>query len=100
MDSKVRDYLLAIVGETRSDSRVRLGASPRAALALQRACQAYAVIDGRGYVMPDDVKALAGPVLAHRMDVESAARLRGVTAAAVIADILESVDVPIEGTVW
>jgi MoxR-like ATPase len=50
--------------------------------------------------MPDDVKALAGPVLAHRMNVESAARLRGVTAATVIADILESVDVPIEGTVW
>ena len=98
VDSKVRDYLLAIVGETRSDSRVRLGASPRAALALQLYCQAYAVIDGRGYVMPDDVKALAGPVLAHRMIVESAARLRGVTAAAVIADILESVDVPIEGT--
>ncbi|MDD9926703.1 MAG: MoxR family ATPase [Rhodospirillaceae bacterium] len=98
VDSKVRDYLLAIVGETRSDSRVRLGASPRAALALQRACQAYAVIDGRGYVMPDDVKALAGSVLAHRMIVESAARLRGVTAAAVIADILQSVDVPIEGT--
>ena len=75
----------------------RLGASPRATLALQRACQAYAAIDGRGYVMPDDVKALAAPVLAHRLIVESGARLRGVTAATVIAEILDRIAVPIEG---
>ena len=98
VDKKVRDYLLAVVGRTREDNRVRLGASPRAALALQRACQAYAAIDGRGYVMPDDVKALALPVLAHRLTVESGARLRGVTAVAVISDILAGIDVPIEGT--
>ncbi len=98
VDGKVRDYLLAIVGRTREDGRIRLGASPRAALALQRACQAYAAIDGRGYVIPDDVKALAGPVLAHRLTIESGARLRGVTAVAVIADILAGIDVPIEGT--
>lgn len=97
IDSKVRDYLLAVVGATRTDNRIRLGASPRAALAMQRACQAYAAIDGRNYVLPDDVKALAVPVLAHRMIVESAARLRGVTAASVIADILGSIEVPIEG---
>jgi MoxR-like ATPase len=98
VDAKVRGYLLAIAAATRTDDRVRLGASPRAALALQRACQAYAAIDGRGYVIPDDVKALAGPVLAHRLTVDSGARLRGTTAASVIADILGSTDVPIEGS--
>ena len=98
VDTKVRDYLLSIVGATRADDRVRLGASPRAALALQRACQAYAVIEGRSYVMPDDVKALAVPVLAHRLIVESGARLRSVTAKSVISNILDKTKVPIEGT--
>ncbi len=97
VDSAVRDYLLTIVGATRSDKRLRLGASPRAALSLQRACQAHAAIDGRGYVMPDDVKALAAPVLMHRLIVESGARLRGVNAATVIAEILDQTAVPIEG---
>ena len=97
VDRAVRAYLLAIVDATRNDDRLRLGASPRAALALQRACQAHAAIDGRGYVMPDDIKALAAPVLAHRLIVESGTRLRGVTAATVIAEILEHIAVPIEG---
>jgi MoxR-like ATPase len=97
LDSAVRGYLLAIIGATRSDGRLRLGASPRAALALQQACQAYAAVDGRGYVMPDDVKALAGPVLAHRLLTESNARLRGVTSADVIVEILDQIPVPIEG---
>jgi len=93
----VRDYLLAIIAETRADKRLRLGASPRAALALQRASQAQAAIEGRAYVMPDDVKALAVPALAHRMSVDSGARLRGVTAAGIIGEILDRVEVPIEG---
>lgn len=97
VDGAVRDYLLAIVGATRADSRLRLGASPRATLALQRACQAHAAVAGRAYVMPDDVKALAAPVLMHRLIVESGARLRGVSAANVIAEILDLTAVPIEG---
>ncbi len=97
LDVAVRDYLLAIVGATRTDERLRLGASPRAALALQRACQAYAAIEGRGFVLPDDVKALAAPVLVHRLLIDSGVRLRGVSAADVIADILDQTPVPIEG---
>ncbi len=76
---------------------MRLGASPRAALALQRASQAQAAIRGRAYVMPDDVKALAIPALAHRLVVDSGARLRGVTAARIVDEILDTVTVPIEG---
>jgi MoxR-like ATPase len=97
VDGAVRDYLLAIVGATRDDERLRLGASPRAALALQRASQAYAAIDGRGYVIPDDIKTLAVPVLAHRVNVDSGPRLRGVTAAGIVEEILDRIAVPIEG---
>jgi MoxR-like ATPase len=97
VESTVRDYLLAVVAATRKDERLRLGASPRAGLALQRACQAYAAIRGRDFVLPDDVKRLAVPVLAHRLVVLSAARLRGVTPDDVIEDILASTAVPIEG---
>jgi MoxR-like ATPase len=96
IDSAVRGYLLAVVGATRQDERLRLGASPRAALALQRACQAFAAVGGRGYVMPDDVKTLAAPVLAHRLVVVSAARLRGVTATGIVEEILDGITVPIE----
>ena len=97
VDGAVRDYLLAIVAATRNDERLRLGASPRAALALQRACQAHAAIDGRGYVIPDDIKALAVPALAHRLSLDTGARLRGVTAAAIVEEILKRIAVPIEG---
>ncbi|MDP6344780.1 MAG: AAA family ATPase [Alphaproteobacteria bacterium] len=95
VDVAVRDYLLAIIAATRDDERLRLGASPRASLALQRASQARAAIKGRGYVMPDDIKALAVPALAHRLVVESGARLRGVTATGVIEEILEEIAIPI-----
>ena len=97
VDGAVRDYLLAIVAATRDDDRLRLGASPRAALALQRACQAHAAIAGRGYVIPDDIKALAVPALAHRLSLDTGARLRGVTAAAIVEEILDRIAVPIEG---
>ena len=96
IDGAVRDYILAIVAQTRQDERLRLGASPRAALALQRASQAHAAIDGRGYVMPDDIKALGVSVLAHRLALESQARLRGVTAREIIEEILERIAVPME----
>lgn len=94
--AKVRGYVLAIVHATRAVEHLRLGASPRASLALQRAAQARAALHGRGYVLPDDVKALAGPVLAHRLVVDSAARLRGIDGASIVAGLLESVPVPLE----
>lgn len=63
----VRQYAVSFVGATRAHPRLRLGASPRATLQLVRACRAWAALDGRDYVIPDDVQALAGPVLAHRL---------------------------------
>ena len=67
VEESLRAYLLNIVTATRSHRRIRIGASPRAAGSLQRAAQAHAYLDGRAYVVPDDIKRLAGPVLAHRL---------------------------------
>jgi len=88
-------YLVKVTRATRGDSDVRLGASPRATLALHRAAQAWAAIRGRDYVLPDDVKRLAVPVLAHRLIVSLEARLRGRDAAAIVESILDSVPVPV-----
>jgi MoxR-like ATPase len=68
--------------------------SPRATLALQRVARARAAAQGRGYVTPDDVKALAGPVLSHRLLVTPEAQLQGLGAADVLADVLRAVPVP------
>jgi MoxR-like ATPase len=96
VDETVRKYLLAVIEATRQHKGLRLGASPRASLALQHAAQAKAAMAGRTYVLPDDIKALAGPVLAHRIVIESSARLRGRSRDSVIAEVVASVPVPIE----
>ena len=87
-------YLYAIVARTRSATDVALGASPRALLALLVASQAAAIIDGRTYATPDDVKAVAPLVLAHRLIIRPEAEIEGVTPERVIERILASVDVP------
>jgi len=92
----VRAYLLDVVRATREDERVMLGGSPRATLSLHRAIQARALIEGRAFAIPDDVKALAGDVLAHRLVLSAGARLRAHTAAVVVASVLETVPVPVE----
>jgi MoxR-like ATPase len=92
----VRAYLLELVRSTRTDDRVALGASPRAALALNRAAQARALLHGRAHTLPDDVKALARPVLAHRLLLTAQARLRGDTPDSVLAALLDTVPVPVE----
>ncbi len=92
----VADYMLAIVRGTRQHPAVELGASPRAALALFRASQARAAIQGRDYVKPDDVKALAEPVLAHRLLTSAQSRLRGQNADQIIADVVAHTPVPVE----
>lgn len=92
----VRDYLLDVVAATRADDRLALGASPRAALALYRASQARALLEGRAFVVPDDVKQLAPAVLAHRLVVQPEARLRGESGTGVVADVLQRVAVPVE----
>ncbi|HEU0167002.1 MAG TPA: MoxR family ATPase [Chloroflexota bacterium] len=96
MTDDVREYLVKVVRSTRNNQELELGASPRAALALYRACQAWAALEGRDYVLPDDVKRLAGPVLVHRLILSPAARLRGSTAEKVIAGIVQTTPVPVE----
>lgn len=93
---EVRSYLLDVVRSTRLDPRVQLGASPRAALALHRAVQARALLHGRSYGLPDDVKALAVPVLGHRLVLSAQSRLRGVTEAEILTGVLDGTNVPVE----
>jgi MoxR-like ATPase len=67
VSDQVKDYIISLATATRNSPELRLGASPRATLHLLRASRAWAALDGRDYVIPDDVQALAGPVLAHRL---------------------------------
>ena len=96
VDDEVRAYLVAVARETRRDPRLTLGASPRATLALHRASQARALLHDREFVLPDDIKALAVPVLAHRLILDPTARLRGTSTEEILAEILERVAVPAE----
>lgn len=96
---EVERYLLAIVRATREHAAVNLGVSPRGTLALYRACAAYAAMQGRDYVQPDDVKRLAPPVLAHRLLTTTRARLKGSAAEAIIAEIVQATPVPVESII-
>jgi MoxR-like ATPase len=89
------EYITAITHATRQREELRLGASPRASLALLRAAQAWAVCEGRAFVVPDDIKAVAEPVLAHRLLLSSEAELRRVRPRALLAEILATVPVPV-----
>jgi MoxR-like ATPase len=93
---EVERYLLAIVRATREHASVQLGVSPRGTLALYRACEAYAALQGRDYVQPDDVKRLAPAVLAHRLLTTSRTRMRGKRNLEIIAEILRTIPVPVE----
>jgi MoxR-like ATPase len=93
VSEEVEGYLVRIVRATRDHADLQLGGSPRASVALYRAAQALALIEGRDFVLPDDVSALAGPVLTHRLLVDVDRELRGATAADVISEVLEKVPV-------
>ncbi len=88
VDDTVRDYIVALVFATRGHNDLILGASPRGSHTLYRAAQTYAALQGRDYVLPDDVKRLAAPVLAHRCLVHPESALRGVAVADILSDIL------------
>jgi MoxR-like ATPase len=90
----VKDYLLRIVHATRETVKLGLGGSPRASIALYRTAQAMAALDGRAYVIPDDIKALAGPVLGHRLILKPEFRLRRESTASVVAEVLAQVEAP------
>jgi MoxR-like ATPase len=94
VDPALQRYIVHVVGLTRDHPDVYLGASPRGSLALMRASQARAMLVGRDYVIPDDVKYLAGPALAHRLIMSPEARMRNATATAVVEHILREVPVP------
>lgn len=91
---EVVSYILDITRQTRDDSRVELGVSPRASQMLFSAAQTHALMDGRGYVVPDDVQALVHDILDHRIILKAQARGRGVSAYDVVEDILQSTAVP------
>jgi len=90
----LKGYIIDVVEATRHERDLLLGVSPRGALALQRAARAYAASSGRDYVIPDDLKLLAGSVLEHRLILSPEAQLRGATAADVLESVLGRVAVP------
>ncbi|MCX7791227.1 MAG: MoxR family ATPase [Chloroflexaceae bacterium] len=94
VDDLIEEYIVALVSATRHHEDVYLGASARGSLALYRTAQARAAVRGHDFVTPDDIKALAGAVLGHRLIINPAARVRNVTAGAIIDEILGAVAVP------
>ena len=94
VDGLIRQYVVSLVEATRQHPDVALGASPRGSLALFRTTQALAFLRGRDYVLPDDVKDMADPVLAHRLILNASAKMKGVTASQVVSRILDAAPIP------
>lgn len=95
IEKSVAQYMLSIIRATREDVQLKLGASPRAFISLSRCAQAMASLEGRDYVLPDDVKKLAIPVLTHRLVLDNKAKYSGVKKESVVEGILERIDVPV-----
>jgi MoxR-like ATPase len=95
VEESLNRYVVALLRHTRADDRLYLGASPRAGIALLRVAKARALLEGRDYIVPDDVKAVAEPVLAHRLLVAPEARSLGLSAADRVRDALERTPVPV-----
>ncbi len=97
VESSLQDYIVRVARETREHPEIELGASPRATMALYQASQAWAALQKRDYVIPDDVKAVAPSVFTHRIMIAPQAQLRGRKPEELLADIVEAVPVPVEG---
>ncbi len=95
VDPKVRQYILQLVTQTRENSHLSLGGSPRASIALFRASQALAAMRGRNFVLPDDVKSIAVPIMSHRIIVKPESRLRRITAQQIVQELLDQIAVPV-----
>ncbi len=95
VDDTIKEYIVQLTTATRTHPDVSLGASPRASVVLMRASQAQAFLKGRGYVIPDDVKELAIPVLAHRLMLAPSALLSGREAEALVASVVASAPLPV-----
>jgi MoxR-like ATPase len=94
VDPMVRDYLLSLVTATRNEPRLRVGISPRGSLALYRSAQAYAALQNRGYVTPEDVKEMAGSVFRQRLLLSSESIVRGIQPERIIQTILDTTPIP------
>jgi MoxR-like ATPase len=94
VEPKLFDYIVSIVRTTRDSAAVSLGGSPRAAVAMMLASKAFAAIEGRDFLIPDDVKAVAAPILRHRMLLKPEADLEGISPDQVIAEVLAGIAVP------
>ena len=95
VEDSLSRYVVAVLRQTRAEERLYLGASPRAGIALLRVAKARALADGRDYLVPDDVKAVAAPVLAHRLILAPEARSAGLGAAELVVEALERTPVPV-----
>lgn len=91
----IKRYIIEIVEATRNNKDIYLGASPRGSLGLYRAGQAYATLQGRDYVTPDDIKGVSIPVLSHRIVLHPSARIKDVQKETILAEILEQIEVPL-----
>lgn len=94
VDRTVAEYILLLIDETRRDARLRLGISPRGSLSLYRTAQARARMEARDFVLPEDIRALAVPVLAHRLQIDTKARYGGILPHHIIEEALEKTPVP------
>ena len=93
---ELRVYVSAIAAATRKSGALQLGVSTRGAISLLRAAQAWALLDGRDFVKPDDVQRMAEPVLAHRLVLSPEARMRNMTAQRVLGNVMANVQVPVK----
>jgi MoxR-like ATPase len=99
LEDSLLDYIIKLIGATRHHRELSLGASPRSTLALTRCAQARAALLGRDYVLPDDIKIMAAPVMAHRIIVKSESVLRGRQAESILGELLNTVPVPVDSPV-
>lgn len=95
IEDDVMDYLIQIVNETRGKANIELGASPRASIALFKSCQSYAAINGRDYILPEDIKTMAPYILNHRIIARGVSTIED--AVRLIQEIVDTVEVPLEG---
>jgi MoxR-like ATPase len=94
IEESVKEYLVDLARASREDPRVDVGVSPRGIQRFFEAARARALIGGRDYVTPDDIKAIARPVMTHRLVLTSEAEIKGVNPEDIVADLLDSVEVP------
>ena len=94
IDELIKQYIVDIANATRSHPDTTLGVSPRASINLMKGAKAFAMLQGRDYVIPDDVKAIAVPVMSHRVLLSPSARMRGVNQSTIVSEALENVNVP------